>query len=154
VADDLREQFAALSATLTSIETVLDLPKLHKELEQFEREAADPDLWNDQARAQQVTSRMSHLRSDLNRVESLRSRLDDAQAAVDLDDPALIEEAASDLPALAADTEALEVRTLLSGEYDHREALVTINSGTGGTDAADWAEMLLRMYTRWAERHS
>src|SRR4051794_35916819 len=97
---------------------------------------------------------MSHLRSDINRVESLRGRLDDAQAAVDLDDPALIEEATADLPALAADVEALEVRTLLAGEYDQREALVTINSGTGGTDAADWAEMLLRMYTRWAERHN
>jgi peptide chain release factor 2 len=154
VADDLREQFAALSATLTSIETVLDLPKLHKELEQFEREAADPDLWNDQARAQQVTSRMSHLRSDINRVETLRARLDDAQTAVDLDDVALIEEASADLPSLAADVEALEVRTLLSGDYDQREALITINSGTGGTDAADWANMLLRMYTRWAERHN
>jgi peptide chain release factor 2 len=154
VADDLREQLAALSATLGSVETVLDLPTMHKDLEALEQEAADPELWNDQARAQQVTSRLSHLRSDIHRVEALRARLDDAQAAVDLDDPALIEEAASDLPALAADTEALEVRTLLSGEYDHREALVTINSGTGGTDAADWAEMLLRMYTRWAERHS
>ena len=153
MADDLREQLAALSATLGSVEAVLDLPKMRKELEELEGEAADPDLWNDQPRAQQVTSRMSHLRADINRVEALRTRLDDAQAAVDLDDPALVEEAANDLPALRSDVEALEVRTLLAGEYDQREALVTINSGTGGTDAADWAEMLLRMYTRWAERH-
>jgi peptide chain release factor 2 len=97
---------------------------------------------------------MSHLRSDINRVETLRARLDDAQTAVDLDDVALIEEASADLPSLAADVEALEVRTLLSGDYDQREALITINSGTGGTDAADWANMLLRMYTRWAERHN
>jgi peptide chain release factor 2 len=153
VADDLKEQLAALSATLSSVETVLDLPKMHKELEGLEQDAADPDLWNDQARAQQVTSRMSHLRSDIARVETLRARVDDAQAAVDLDDPALLEEAAKDLPAIAADVEALEVRTLLAGDYDQREALITINSGTGGTDAADWANMLLRMYTRWAERH-
>src|SRR5436305_1700260 len=153
MADDLREQLAALSATLTSIETVLDLPTLGKELEALEGEAADPDLWNDQDRAQKVTSRMSHLRSDISRVEALRARVDDAQAAVDLDDPALIEEAVADLPSLASDIEALEVRTLLAGEYDQREALITINSGTGGTDAADWAEMLMRMYTRWAERH-
>ena len=154
MADDLREQLAALSATLTSVEKVLDLPKMRKELEELEGEAANPDLWNDQTRAQQVTSRMSHLRSDINRVEALRGRIDDAQAAVDLDDAALLEEAAADLPSLSSDVEALEVRTLLAGEYDQREALVTINSGTGGTDAADWAEMLLRMYTRWAERHN
>jgi peptide chain release factor 2 len=153
VADDLREQLAGLASTLSSIESVLDLDKLRKELAELENDAADPDLWNDQERAQQVTSRMSYLRGDLSRLESLRSRIENAQAAVDLDDAALVEEAVADLPALAADVEVLEVRTLLSGEYDAREALVTINSGTGGTDAADWAEMLMRMYLRWAERH-
>src|SRR3954465_7962783 len=150
---DFREQLAALATTLGSIETVLDLETMRKQLAELEGEAADPELWNDQERAQRVTSRMSHLRSDLARLDALRSRLDAAQAAIDLDDEALIEEAAADLPSLAADIAALEVRTLLAGEYDAREALVTINSGTGGTDAADWAQMLMRMYLRWAERH-
>src|SRR3954466_4036824 len=153
MAEDLREQLSALSATLGSIEAVLDIETMRKDLAQLEQEAADPDLWNDQPRAQQVTSRMSHLRSDLTRLDSLRSRIDNAQAAVELDDAALVEEATADLPQLARDVETLEVRTLLSGDYDQREALVTINSGTGGTDAADWAEMLMRMYLRWAERH-
>ena len=150
---DFREQLAALATTLASVETVLDLEGMHKQLAELESEAADPELWNDQERAQRVTSRMSHLRSDLNRVEALRARVDDAQAAIDLDDEALIEEAAADLPSLAADIQALEVRTLLSGEYDEREAVVTIRSGAGGVDAADWAEMLMRMYIRWAEKH-
>ncbi len=153
MATDVREQLAALSATLGSIEAVLDLPKMRKELEELERDATDPDLWNDQERAQKVTSTMSYLRGDITRVEELRARIDDVAAALDLDDADLIEEAAAALPALTAEVEALEVRTLLSGEYDQREALVTINAGTGGTDAADWAEMLLRMYLRWAERH-
>jgi peptide chain release factor 2 len=153
VGEDLREQTVRLRGTLDSIVAVLDVEKMRKELSELEADAADPDLWNDQSRAQRVTSRMSQLRSDLNRVESLGTRLDDVDAALDLDDVTLIEEAASDLPALSRDIEALEVRTLLSGDYDEREALVTINSGTGGTDAADWAQMLMRMYLRWAERH-
>jgi peptide chain release factor 2 len=154
MAEDIREQLSALGVKLSSIESVLDLETMRKNLAELEHQAADPDLWNDQERAQQVTSKMSYLRGDLQRVETLRTRLDDLQAAVELDDADLIAEAAEELPALASDIEALEVRTLLSGEYDAREALVTINSGTGGTDAADWAEMLLRMYTRWAERHN
>jgi peptide chain release factor 2 len=151
---DIREQLADLDSKLRSIEAVLDLERMRKQLAELETEAADPELWNDQERAQSVTSRMSHLRSDLNRVEGLRSRLDDIQAAVELDDADLIEEAATDLTLLRAEIESLEVRTLLSGEYDAREALVSINSGTGGTDAADWAQMLMRMYLRWAERHN
>jgi peptide chain release factor 2 len=150
---DLREQITQLATTLASVEAVLDLDSMRKQLAELEAEAADPDLWNDQERAQSVTSRMSHLRSDLTRLESLRGRVDDIQAALDLDDDALVEEATADLPALAKDIESLEVRTLLAGDYDAREALISINSGTGGTDAADWAQMLMRMYLRWAERH-
>src|SRR5437764_3134376 len=126
---------------------------MRKDLAELENEAADPDLWSDQERAQKVTSRLSYLRGDITRLEALRTRVDDLEAAVDLGDDDLLAEAAGDLPKLAREIEALEVRTLLSGEYDVRDALVTINSGTGGTDAADWAEMLMRMYLRWAERH-
>jgi peptide chain release factor 2 len=142
-----------LSSTLGTIEAVLDPGKMRAELDNLESDAADPDLWNDQQRAQQVTRRMASLRADLGRLDGLRGRLDDLSAAIELEDPDLLAEALEGLPSLRADIEALEIRTLLSGEYDEREALVTINSGTGGTDAADWAEMLMRMYLRWSERH-
>jgi peptide chain release factor 2 len=150
---DVSEDLSSLHATLSSIEAVLDPDQMRAKLAELENDAADPDLWNDQDRAQQVTRRMASLRADLGRLDALRGRIDDLAAAVELGDADLLNEAIADLPSLRAEIEQLEVRTLLSGEYDERDALVTINSGTGGTDAADWAEMLLRMYLRWAERH-
>src|SRR5437764_15462252 len=96
---DLREQLSTLATTLASVESVLDIDGMRKQLAELEAEAADPDLWNDQERAQSVTSRMSHLRSDLTRLEPLRARIDDAQTAVELDDAALLEALAGELPA-------------------------------------------------------
>jgi peptide chain release factor 2 len=153
VSTEPAEELKELTATLGSIEAVLGPDKLRAELAGLEADAADPDLWNDQERAQRVTRRMASLRADLARLDGLRGRLDDLAAAIELADDDLLTEALGDLPSLRADIEGLEVRTLLSGEYDERDALVTINAGTGGTDAADWAEMLMRMYLRWAERH-
>ncbi len=150
---DLPEQLKVLDATLAGIEKVLDVEGLRGQLAQLEEQASDPDLWSDQGRAQKVTSALSRVRSDLTRLEGLRSRLDDALAAVELDDPDLMAEAEVSLPALSKEVESLEVRTLMSGEYDPREAIVQLSAGAGGVDAADWTEMLLRMYLRWAERH-
>ncbi len=150
---DLPDELKALDATLAGIENVLDVQGLRKELNALEEQASDPDLWGDQARAQKVTSALSRVRSDLTRIEALRVRLDDALAAVELDDPDLTAEAEASLPALAKEVESLEVRTLMSGEYDPREAIMQLSAGAGGVDAADWTEMLLRMYLRWAERH-
>jgi peptide chain release factor 2 len=157
VADDTPEILKELDAKLSSIEAVLDVDRLRRELADLEQQAAEPDLWSDQARAQDVTSRLSYVRADLQRVTSLRQRLDDLAVLHDLaieeGDAGTASEVDAELPALRREVEALEVRTLLSGEYDAREALVTINSQAGGVDAADWAQMLLRMYLRWAERH-
>lgn len=156
---DRQADIAALDATLTTVERVLDVDGLRTRIEKLEHEASDPQLWDDQARAQRVTSELSHAQGELRRVEELRGRLDDLPVLYELAAEEgegaadALAEADAELKALRADIEATEVRTLLSGEYDEREALVTIRSGAGGVDAADWAEMLMRMYIRWAEQH-
>ena len=155
---DVPAELKELNATLVSIESVVDLDMLRRELGDLEQQAAAPDLWNDSENAQRVTSRLSFVQGEIRRVEELRRRLDDAQVLWDLaqemDDADSRAEAESEVSTLRAAIDELEVRTLLSGEYDAREALVTIRSEAGGVDAADFAEMLLRMYTRWAERHN
>ncbi len=160
VEPDRQADIAALDATLTTVERVLDVEGLRSRIEKLEHEASDPKLWEDQAHAQRVTSELSHAQGELRRVEGLRRRLDDLpvlyELAAEEAGPTAVDalaEADAELEALRADIEAAEVRTLLSGEYDEREALITIRSGAGGVDAADWAEMLMRMYIRWAEQH-
>ena len=154
---DRQSDIDALDATLTTVERVIDVDGLRGRIEMLEKEAADPKLWDDQANAQKVTSDLSHAQADLRRLEGLRSRLADLpvlyEMAAEEGGAEARAEADAELESLQADVEAMEVRTLLSGEYDEREALVTIRSGAGGVDAADWAEMLMRMYIRWAEQH-
>lgn len=154
---DFPTRLKELGATLTSIEKVLDLEKMRTEIGDLQEQVGAPDLWDDQANAQRVTGRLSFLQAQLERIEGLRQRLDDVEVLVELaqeeGDADSIAEAETELGRLSASIESLEVRTLLSGEYDERDAIVTIRSGAGGDDATDFAEMLLRMYTRWAERH-
>lgn len=157
---DRQADLAALDTTLTTVERVIDVDGLRGRIEQLEQDASDPNLWDDQSRAQKVTSELSHAQGELRRIEELRSRLDDLPVLYELaaeekgnDAANALAEADAERAKLREDIEAMEVRTLLSGEYDEREALVTIRSGAGGVDAADWAEMLMRMYIRWAEQH-
>jgi peptide chain release factor 2 len=154
---DPSEELKELDQTLSSIESVLDLDAMRRDLAALNEQAAAPDLWDDQERAQQVTSRLSNVQGELNRVESLRRRLDDLgvlfELAHDEGDDETLQEAQTELASIRKTLGELEVRTLLSGEYDQREALVTIRAEAGGVDAADFAEMLMRMYLRWAERH-
>ena len=158
---DRLADIAALDTTLTTVERVLDVDGLRERIEKLEQEASDPKLWDDQAHAQKVTSDLSHTQGELRRVEHLRQRLDDLPVLYEMaaeeagaGADAALAEADAEFEKLRDDIEAMEVRTLLSGEYDEREALVNIRSGAGGVDAADWAEMLMRMYIRWAEKHN
>ncbi len=159
VSSDLKD----LEGTLTTIERVLDLDELDSRARELEDQAADPSLWDDPDHAQQVTSELSRVQAKLKKIRELRQRLEDLPVLYNMaeeeaaEDPAAAEDAAAmaeeERTALRAAIESLEITTMLSGEYDQREALVNIRSGAGGVDAADWAEMLLRMYTRWAEQH-
>jgi len=154
---EYEDEISALSATLTSIEQVVDLPKLEAKIADLEQAAGVPNLWDDSEAAQKVTSQLSYAQNDLRQLQALRRRVDEIPILLELaqgeDDQSAYAEADSELDSLTAAIGEMEVRTLLNGEYDERDALVTIRSEAGGVDAADWAEMLMRMYLRWAERH-
>jgi peptide chain release factor 2 len=154
---DPADEITALTSTLDSIEAVLDPGEMQREAADLREQAADPELWADQDRAQKVHRRLSYLEAELTRLVGLRQRLSDTQVLFELaegeNDEPTKQEAAADLATLRTEIDQLEVRTLLNGEYDAREALISINAQAGGADAADFAENLLRMYLRWAERH-
>ncbi|MDV8000829.1 peptide chain release factor 2 [Rhodococcus sp. IEGM 1408] len=152
---DVSSDIAALDSTMTTVEKVLDIDELARRVDELEQMAADPDLWSDQERAQKVTSELSYIQADLRRCRALRQRIDDLPLMYELaeeEGEGAVEDADAERAQLREDVEAMEVKTMLSGEYDSREAVVNIRSGAGGIDAADFAEMLMRMYIRWAEK--
>jgi peptide chain release factor 2 len=154
---DPAEEIKELSSKLTGVEVVLDLDAMRREADGLRETASNPSLWDDTENAQAVTRRLSYLEGEVTRIAGLRGRLDDTQvmfelAAQENDEPTR-DEAMRDLATLRDEINQLEVRTLLNGEYDAREALITINAQAGGADAADFAQNLERMYLRWAERH-
>lgn len=140
-----------------SIEAVLDLDKLRADIAVLEEQAAAPSLWDDPDAAQKITSKLSHLQAEVRKTETLRGRIDDLgvlfELAQEMDDADTLAEAEAELTSVRKALDEMEVRTLLSGEYAEREALVNIRAEAGGVDASDFAERLQRMYLRWAERH-
>ena len=157
---DFSAEIKELRAIFDSIAAVSDIEGIERAIEDLSAQAAAPDLWDDVENAQKVTSALSYKQSELNRLRSLSSRIDDVEVMVELaeaEDPEtaaeLLADAERECAEIRAKLEELEVLVLLSGEYDQREAVVTIRSGAGGVDAADFAEMLLRMYLRWAEKN-
>ncbi len=157
VAIDFPAELQALRNTFGQIEAVLDPSGLEAKIAELEDQASDPGLWDDQENAQAVTSALSVAKSELDRIRSFASRIDDLEVLVEMgvegDDAETLAEAEADMAVLKRDLSAMEVRTLMAGEWDERNAVVTIRSGAGGDDATDFAEMLMRMYLRWAERH-
>ena len=155
---DFHGEISTLEKTLSGIEGVLNLPELERRAIDLESKASAPDLWNDPESAQKVTSDLSRTQSVINKVKSLRSRVVDLPVMLELatteSDASAMADFSREIDSVTKAISDLEVQTLLSGEYDHRDALMTIRSEAGGVDAADWAEMVSRMFLRYCERHS
>ncbi len=157
---DFAQAIDALRTTMDNIVAVSDPEHIRSEIARLSEAAAAPDLWDDVDAAQKVTSELSHYQSDLERLQKVIDRIDDLEALVEMAEESdevaekqeIFDEAEVDIAKLQKDIADLEIRTLLDGEYDERHAVVTIRSGAGGVDAADFAQMLMRMYLRWAER--
>ena len=160
---DYQYELEELRRVYQQIAAVKDVPALEAQIAELTKLSTAADLWDDPEKAQEVTSKLSHAQAEADKMREMSTRLEDVEALLDMAE----EEAGSDaeiaaelrgdaeaeIGALRKDLADLEVKTLLSGEYDERNAVVTIRSGVGGIDAADFAQMLERMYLRWAERH-
>jgi peptide chain release factor 2 len=137
--------------------TIFDIAALNAKIQDLEQLAAQPNFWDDQTSAQQTLQELNDLKSNLQQYQQWKATLEDARAVLELleleDDTTLLEEAETNLTQLNHELDRWELEQLLSGLYDAKGAVLTINAGAGGTDAQDWAEILLRMYTRWAEKH-
>ena len=162
MATDHQAEIEALRKTFQQISSVSNPEGLRERIAELTEASAAPDLWDDQDKAQSVTSKLSHAQAELDKINAMSAALDDLEALKEMadeeagSDPETAAELYSDLERelgqVGADMSELEIRTLLSGKYDEREAVVTIRSGAGGVDAADFAQILQRMYLRWAER--
>jgi len=155
---DFSDDIAALRSTFADIRQVVDTERLESEIVRLSELAGAPDLWDDTDKAQKITSDLSHRQAELAKINSISSRLDDLEIMVQLANEESDAQAAADarkeLAGIKKTLGDLEVQTLLNGEFDKRPAVITIRAGAGGVDAADFAEMLFRMYLRYAEQHS
>ncbi|MEY4458264.1 MAG: hypothetical protein RIS25_857 [Actinomycetota bacterium] len=154
---DVSDRIQSLRALLGDIVSVVDVPQLQANIASLSEQAGAADLWDNPESAQKVTSALSHAQAQLARVTGVANRLDDLDVLVDMakeaDDQESADEALAELASLEKLLAEMEVQTLLDGEYDANPAIVTIRAGAGGVDAADFADILLRMYLRWAEQH-
>ncbi|HBL14297.1 MAG TPA: peptide chain release factor 2 [Cyanobacteria bacterium UBA11162] len=155
---DIKREVEVLSERLGKTQDYLDIAAVNAKIQDLEQLAAQPDFWDDQTSAQKTLQELNDLKSNLQKYEQWQASLEDAKAVLELldleSDEGLLAEAETNLTQLNHELDRWELEQLLSGLYDAKGAVLTINAGAGGTDAQDWAEMLLRMYTRWAESHN
>jgi peptide chain release factor 2 len=153
---DFSDQITAIRTRLEEAGGYLRVDELRARQPQLEAEASRPDLWDDQDKARAVTSELSAVNEDLELFDRLSGEVDDVETLYEMareeGDESLEPEIEESLVSMEAEFEELELRSLFTGEFDERDAVCQVKSGEGGTDAQDWAEMLMRMYNRWADR--
>ena len=127
-----------------------------KRIEELEREMEAPDFWDDAEESQKKMKELKYMKDDLQTYENLRTQMEDMETLIEMgyeeNDPDLIPEIQEMLDEFQKSFDDIRVKTLLSGEYDSNDAIVTLHAGAGGTESCDWASMLYRMYTRWADK--
>ncbi len=155
--EELKQSLEALRPDLDDLADALGLKGMREEISQLDEKAAMPDFWNDTENSQKVLQRSSMLKNKIAAYEGLRKEYDDALALIELadeeEDLSLLPEAEAEVKKVGDKLETQRLSTLLSGEYDAKNAILTFHAGAGGTEAQDWASMLYRMYCRWGERH-
>ena len=155
--EELKLQLEALKPEIDDLSEALGLSAMLSEIEQLENRAAEPGFWDDMEKSQKILQRTSNLKSKVEEYNKLVSAYDDALALIELgdeeEDLSLLEEAQTEVESIKSELEKQRLKTLLTGEYDKNNAILTFHAGSGGTEAQDWAEMLYRMYTRWATAH-
>lgn len=155
--EELLLELQALKPDIDDLSDALGLNAIRSEIEQLELKATEPGFWDDVEKSQQVLQKTGALKGKVEAYENLVTKYDDTHALIELaneeEDLSLLDEAQSEYEAVKAELEKQRLQTLLTGEYDKNNAILTFHAGSGGTEAQDWAEMLYRMYTRWAEAH-
>ena len=158
---DLAQSLDELEARLDEAKGYLGIDAARVRRDELEAVAGEPGLWDDQDRARQVTTELGRVSDDLSRFDALAASIDDGRVMIELiaesadggeEDESLVAELAGSVAELERSIGRLEVQSLFQGEYDEADAIAEVHAGAGGTDAQDWAEMMLRMYSRWAER--
>ncbi|MBA4157712.1 MAG: peptide chain release factor 2 [Gemmatimonadetes bacterium] len=157
MATDLHTRIDEYRNRLDELRGFLDIPAKREKIAQLEARMVHPDFWSDQDAARETIATANELKQWTDPWTALSGRVDELGELGELleeeSDPELMEEWAAEVESLASELDALELRNMLQGPDDYRDALLTIHPGAGGTESQDWAEMLMRMYVRWAERH-
>jgi len=154
--DNYKQELLALKEPLAEVRDSLDLKGKANRISELDKMMEEPDFWNDPAKAAKISTELKNLKDTVSQLEGLSRQYEDIEVLIEMgneeEDPSVVSEVRSLLDALSDELETLRMETLLSGEFDSYNAIVTLRAGAGGTESCDWCSMLYRMYTRWAQK--